>query len=527
MCRLAPIFTALTLAAVPAFGVGHALAAQGDAKAADTKAPANRPKPNEPAAKKADAGASADAGAPTDAVADAGGKTAGPLPPGHPPTGDELPAGHPPVGGEEEGAAEPEDAPHGGGMFKALPDTAQDDPSLPPGTLIITIKDSENRPIPKAPVALGILHQSAAKGDQREQRTLEADEAGSARVEGLGVSAGTSYRVITNRGPATYASIPFTLTDKAGKRVVLHAYEATSNLEGAMVGMQAFVFVTLREDSISVEHMFKVYNVGKTAWVPDQNGARISLPEGFKAFTKPEGMEDVRFDEAKGGGAFLTGTVTPGVHETTFRYQVPLAGSEKQTFRISLPPRVGEARVFAEASKSMSLLVSGFPEAQRTQGRDGRKVLVTARQAAQGERGIGALEITLAGLPTPGWGRWVAVALAGFALAAAGTYVARLRAAGGEPEEARDDLLEAREALLGEFVALEKARKNGDVGPKTYARLKAALLDALARIETRLEATKAKAKAKAPPAPKDKREGDEREQRKAERDEDRAEEGAS
>jgi hypothetical protein len=526
LSRLAPLFTALALAAAPAVGVGHALA-QGDAKAADTKAQPKKPKPDDAAAKKPDAAASADAGAPTDAGA-AGAAKAGPLPPGHPPTGDELPAGHPPVGGDDEVAA-PDDSMHGGGggMFRALPDTAQDDPSLPVGTIVITIKDGDNRPIPRAPIALGILQQSVAKGDTRDRRTLEADEAGTARVDGLGVGAGTSYRVMTSRGPATYASIPFALGDKTGKRVVLHAYEATTSLEGARVGMQAFVFLSLREDSISVEHMFNVYNIGKTSWVPDPSGARVGLPEGFKAFTKPEGMEDVRFDESKDKSAHLVGTITPGVHEATFRYQVPLKGNEKQTMRIALPPHVGEVRVFAEASKSMSLMVAGFPDAQRTQGRDGRKVLVTARQAGQGERGIGSLEITLAGLPTPGWGRWIAVALAACALAAAGTYMARQRGEGGEPEEARDDLLEAREALLGEFVALEKARKSGDIGPKTYARLKTALLDALARIEMRLEATKAPARTPKGKREPGKREPGKREERRARIEEDRGEEGAS
>jgi hypothetical protein len=324
-------------------------------------------------------------------------------------------------------------------------------------------------------------------GDSRDRRALDMDAEGSARIDGLPVSAGTSYRVSTTKGPASYATAPFALSDKVGKRVVLHAYEATPALEGAMVGMQAFVFVSLREDSLSMEHLFNVYNIGKVSWVPSPGVARVGLPEGFKAFNKPDSMGDVRFDEDSGKGAYLVGTIAPGPHESTFRYQVPLAGEEKQTLRIELPPRVGEVRVFAEASKKMGLAVAGFPEAQRTQGRDGRKLLVTARQATAGERGINVLEITVAGLPTKGPGRWIAVLLAGLAVAVGGTYVARQRGEGGMPEEARDDLLEAREALLGEFVALEKARKSGDIGPKTYARLSLSLLDALARIESRLE----------------------------------------
>lgn len=54
-------------------------------------------------------------------------------------------------------------------------------------------------------------------------------------------------------------------------------------------------------------------------------------------------------------------------------------------------------------------------------------------------------------------------------------------------EDSRRDLAEAREALLGELVALERARKSGEVGPKTYARVRASLLDALARIVTMIE----------------------------------------
>jgi hypothetical protein len=430
---------------------------------------------------------------------DAGPSDAGPgpvdggeLPPGHPPVDDALPPGHPSVG--EDGEADPHGAaePHGARskFFEPLPDTAEDDASLPPGTMIITIKDAENKPIANAPVVIGILKSSVAQGDSRERRSVDTDAQGTARLDGLPVGGGTSYRVTTTRGPAMYGSAPFALSDKTGKRVTLHAYEATESIDQAAVAMQAFVFVTLREDALRVEHLFRVYNLGKVAWVPSAKAAEVVLPPGYKAFNKPEEMGDVRFEHIDGHGAQLVGTIGPGQHETSFQYQVPLEGSARQSFHLELPPHVGEVRVFAEASKTMGLAVQGFPDAQRQRGRDGRKVMITARQPAQGEREIKTVDITISGLPVPGPGRWIAVAIAVVALGFAIAYTAQLHKEGAVPDDARDDLLEAREALLGEFVALEKARQRGDVGPKAYGRLRGALLDALARIELRLDEVK-------------------------------------
>ncbi|MRG94601.1 carboxypeptidase-like regulatory domain-containing protein [Polyangium spumosum] len=449
---------------------------------------------------KPDAGAS-DAGA-GDAGASDAGKAAGPLPEGHPGVG-ELPPGHPSVG---EGAeADPHDHganPHGAnphgearrgnsGFFEPPPDTAVEDQALPPGTMVFTIKDAEDRPIPNATAIIGILKSSVAQGDKRERREVTTDAEGSARLDGLAVGAGTSYRVTTQRGLGTYATQPFALSDKAGKRVVLHAYEATDDVNNALVGKQAFVFVSLREGVLRVEHLFNVFNIGKVAWVPGKGAAQVNLPEGYEAFRIPDGMTDVRFVDEAGKGPWLSGTIAPGRHEASFSYQIPLEGKDRQTFRVELPPRVGEVRIFSEANKTMGLQVAGFPEAQRQTGRDGRKVMVTMRQAMQGERGIRALDVTITGLPVPSITRWIALLVALSAAGLAAAYTIRQRAEGAVPDEAKDDLIEAREALLGEFVALEKAHKKGDIGPKTYGRLKAALLDALARIEARLDEVKA------------------------------------
>jgi hypothetical protein len=166
---------------------------------------------------------------------------------------------------------------------------------------------------------------------------------------------------------------------------------------------------------------------------------------------------------------------------------VPLSNDTDQTVTLGLPPRVAQARVIAEASKTMSLAVEGAAPPRRTKNRDGRSVLVTERAATQGDRGIPTLSVTMRGLPTKSPARWVTL-LVGAGMVAFGLSALLGRRKAKEiPEDAREDLLEAREALLLEIVALERARRRGDVGPKSYERVRAAMLDALANVVSELE----------------------------------------
>jgi hypothetical protein len=410
------------------------------------------------------------------------------LPAGHPPVGEGLPAGHPPVeGGDEEGGPQQE-MPRDPRFFNPPQDTAVDDPSLPAGVIVVTIKDAQDKPLPGAPITLNILHSTVAKGESRERRSATADGSGMARFEGLSFGSGHSYQIVTKRGPATYSNPPVGLVDKAGKRIVVHAYDTSTNLEELTLAMQGIVYLSLREDSIQIEQLLSVYNLSPTAWQAD---APIELPKGWKAFNKQESGGEARVDEVPGTGAALRGTFPPGRTDIDFRYQVPLDNEERQSIKIHLPPRVAQARVMAESSRTMGLSVAGFPGAQATEGRDGKRLLITEKQAQRADGGVRDIDIELSGLPTPGKGRWVAVVLALLAMAAGGYYLLEHREAGIDADT-RDDLIDAREALLGEIVALERAHKSGEVGPKTYARVRASLLEALGRIVNMLEESKPK-----------------------------------
>jgi hypothetical protein len=94
-----------------------------------------------------------------------------------------------------------------------------------------------------------------------------------------------------------------------------------------------------------------------------------------------------------------------------------------------------------------------------------------------------ALEISLGGLPVPGPGRWVALLVAlglvlgGVVVRGAGSKMAGVR--GAHPEEVDA----ARLLILNELRDLERVRREGTVGPRTYEQARRELVDALARLE--------------------------------------------
>ncbi len=428
---------------------------------------------------------------PGDKPAAAAAGSASALPPGHPET---LPSGHPPMPDEaddEDAAPNPHGAPGGRGadprFYQAPPDGSQDDSSLPVGTLVISLRDSQDRPIPHAKFSLSELFSTVAKGDKPERTTeREAGDDGTLRIDNLIIGTGTTYKVSSARAGGRYATARFSLNDKAGKRAVLHVFDASSNIEELSAGMQGVVYVSLKEGVIQVEQLLSVFNLGEVAWVPD---VAFKLPAGFKAFNKQEPTNEARIEEVNGHGAALRGTFGPGRNDMDFRYQVPLDGSDKQTITIELPPRVAQMRVMAESSRSMVLKVANFPDPQKIT-REGKRLLVTERQVSRSESGQQTVEITLSGLPVQGPGRWIAVLLAVIAAVSGIVYVVRHRDESEVDDDTRNDLIEAREALLSEMVALERAHKSGDIGPKSYARVRASLLDALARIVSQLDAAR-------------------------------------
>lgn len=438
-----------------------ALASAGTALASGPGAPSASAPPAASASAPVAPSASASAPAPA--------PSARALPPGHPPAG-RGPAGHPQARGE----------------FEAPEDGTIDDPSLPVGTLIATIRDAERKPLAGVDLVLHVLESSVTKGDSAQQRRGRTNEQGEVRFDGLSVSSAMQYKVSVTRGAATFETDPRPLGKEAGARAILHVYESSASIDDVMVAMFAGVSVTLREDALQVDEVLQILNGSAVAWLP---AVEIPLPPGAKAFTTQDTGSLVVAKE-KDGVVRITGTVGPGRSGVAFRFQIPLEDDGAQTVDLKLPPRVGAARVIAEVGGEVSLEVPSFPPAQPEPTRDGRKVLLTERRITQPELGLGGiptLTLRLSGLPKKPMGPYLAVALA-VVTAGGGLWLALQRRRSGAPTDALEDLVEAREVLARELEALERAKEAGDVGPKTYESARGAILDALARVLERIEA---------------------------------------
>src|SRR5580698_3738844 len=107
---------------------------------------------------------------------------------------DELPAGHPAVGSTPHGHA----GAVGGsvpGVFEPPEDTEQPDPTLPPGTIVVELRDADDKPVSGVEITLGMLVNSVAKGDSRKHVQANSDAQGRARFDKLETASNIAYRV--------------------------------------------------------------------------------------------------------------------------------------------------------------------------------------------------------------------------------------------------------------------------------------------------------------------------------------------
>jgi hypothetical protein len=385
-----------------------------------------------------------------------------------------------PSGAENGAPAPPPGHPALGGGNDQQADVNESVAGLEPGSITATIVNDRGIPLAGQQVRLGILFQKIAEGEARSEKFATADAEGTVHFTGLTRGSDNAYRVTVQAGPASYQTAPFNLRQEMGQRVILHVYPSTSEIEQAQFGMRGYLYVETRDDVFQFEALFRVFNVGQVTWVPKD--VVVQLPKGFKAFKAQEGMTDVRFEQVEGVGARLKGTFSPGQNEASFRFQLPKGTEDTLNFRMSLPPHVAEMRVIAEASSTMNLGVEGFQPPVPAANNNGQRVLVSVKQLQRRDEELKEFVATLSGIPTPGPGRWFALAIAlclgvGGGFAANGAFD---NASSGKDLAA--DKKRARELLLRELVALEAARRAERIGPRSYEQSRSALIDAIARL---------------------------------------------
>lgn len=272
-----------------------------------------------------------------------------------------------------------------------------------------------------------------------------------------------------------FAATPFQLQQAKAMRVVLHVYPVTRDIQQALVVSEAIVMCEVRDDRIQIEEALTFYNLGRTAWQPDD--VTMRLPEGYTAFNSQASMSDQGVDDAAGSGR-LRGTFPPGRHSVEFRWQLPWSGDKDVDFGVGMPPHTAIARVMMPATGEVKLVATGFPPAESKRDQQGQSFLVTEKRLRPEDPKLTTLTMGIHDLPTQGPGRLVATLLA-----TCGLVLGVVFAAGGRRRGTTAATTKAtRATLLQELADLEEARASGEVGPKTYERARRELIEALARV---------------------------------------------
>ncbi len=464
-----------TLAHVAAALVTAALVAAPIASAAPG-APSASPAaatPPKPMASASAAPSTASAPAPTPMAA----------PPTGMPSGDDeddgqqaMPAGHPATG-----AAQGEAGP--GMQPPRVPrDQSGASASVPAGTIEAVVLDGADKPLAHVPVMVSLLRQSVAQGDTRSMRTELSDANGVARFPGLSSTSDWSYQVkVQNQASepnamATYSTPPFNLISGAGWSVRIHRFPVTTHIDELIAAFEiAVASLEIREDAIDVSMEFNLVNLSPKAWSLG-TGLDLALPSGFKGLRAAETMDELKVDSIEGKGARWTGAFAPGQWTVQYDFKLPYDGEPGYDVDLDMPPRVLNAAVRVAGRKGTQVKVDGFDAPREDIAPNGARFM-TSMKRGDPQHPIGRLSVHVSGLPEPGPEKWVAI-LIGLGGLLAGIYaLARVKPESAAPPPVRKRM---RERILEDLVALEKAHRAGEVGPKGYAIERAKLVDAIA-----------------------------------------------
>lgn len=380
-----------------------------------------------------------------------------------------LPAGHPHVGGSAQNKPQ---------FFQAPPDTADEDATLPAGTIRVELRDAKNNVLPNHLVELGIIQQSVAKGDSRKHLSATTDANGFTTWSALDNGAGFAYRVSAHEGVAAFGARPFNLPHDHGMHVVLHVYPPTSSYsQDVVIASRGEIDIEVKDDRVQIVERFQVFNGSPVAWVP--NDVVLALPPDFTALNSMQQMSDIGADAVDKHGARLRGTFTPGENTVGFSWQLPYNVNDGAIeLDVGLPPNMDQVVIGAAAAPGMKLDVPGFRDATAQTNEEGLRFLVTGAKLPQGEASPRKIHIALSNLPTPGPTRLIGTLLALVGVAA-GIYLALKKRT---QTSAKTLVKRDRARVLQEIEDLERAHTHKDIGPKTYERARRELVDDLAAL---------------------------------------------
>jgi hypothetical protein len=328
---------------------------------------------------------------------------------------------------------------------------------LPTGSIQIDVVGPDGVPVGNAEIVLGVMQSLGGRTEQRAR----TNAAGRYTFEKLATGSQQAYRVNVMSEGAKFSSTPFRLPEELGYhvRIPLRGTTQDTRMMFQVIGQTV---VELRDDRLHITQQAKLANAGEKVIVFPKDGLELPLPKGFTAFSWQEQMTDQKGEALAEKGFRIRGSLPPGSATLAWTFDLPREG-ESAKIAIAQPFRTYQYRVIAEAPPGLKLRVSDFPEAEQVRDKD-RDLLFTQIQRSPQDTRLAEFTIRLDGIPGPGPGRWVALAIAVFA---AGFGLLRAFSRSADDREERKLALEARKR---ELIALAKQTEGelerGEIGPQ-------------------------------------------------------------
>lgn len=384
--------------------------------------------------------------------------------PGDMPADGALPPGHPPIDGMTPPAGGSEGAP-------------TDDPSLPAGSIVVQAQGLGPEDLATLEASLVEWHQAKDEATRTVRAKTRLDATGSAQFTGLAASMDVSYGVVVEHEGVSHASPSFRLGARAGKRVPIRVFPVTTNMDEALVGVRAILYLEPRDQHVYVEQLFQFTNLSGHTW--RAHPMPVQLPANALTLVEAEPPGPLEVKPVPGNGVMIEGLVPPGTTDVTFQYQLPYPSSDTLSLDVGMPPRVGSVRVMAGLGPGLSLHVAGLGPPSATRNEQGQRLLLVEHAVPAGADQVEKLSLAVSGLPTGLLARQLGIGLT-FLLMVGGIAAAVVGRRRVSEDPSPQSTTREREALLDDIRRLEERLAGGKVSRPQYESDRNALLDRLA-----------------------------------------------
>jgi hypothetical protein len=334
---------------------------------------------------------------------------------------------------------------------------------LPRGSLELALIDAHGQPMANREVRLGEVRLNAAQ-DGREIIPHQAisDESGRVRFTDLTTGENNGYAAVIEHEGMRLSTTPFRMSTETGMRGQIRAIGHTSSTSDLRIDNRSQLAIDLAEEAVAVVVDFVFRNLGREIFDPGPEGLLYPLADGFAKVQELSG--GVPVEGQPGRGALIKAVIPPDSAATTatrarFVFFVRSENARSLDLELPMPFGMEDPFVVVREKTGITLRGTGLRHIRDAQDGDGSTVKLYSLPAIGRD---GTLKLTVENLPVRSrTGHQVITVLCGMLVLALVVWGrAPKRTGGPDPGAARQALMDQREKLFSELVALEQERRH-------------------------------------------------------------------